>query len=420
MKNIILLSPGNLNVGDNAILFTWLELFEKEYGKNCTVTVLGTETSYITQFVDRFSYKISVSDMLHRYIWKYYKNEKIDKKAFKDMLEPEKRDMAVFEPAIVYLNCIFEQADILHIVGGGLINNKWRDIHYIFLLAGELAKKYKTKVILTGQTVGPLEDEDEKRMEKLYQLADYIDLRDDSWLSYLKKCNSQITVTADDVFLNTLKVENTDAQLKKLIDNPHINVCLQQWNLSEEDSEKYEKIREEVRKIVEWYSDRERLDVNILEFSHNDGDMFYGKELFEKLPEHIKKKTHMNSCGNYYPGEVMQLIQTGRMNIGTRFHMALFSLQNSDCITISVAIDEYYRIKLENLHNLFHSSGYYDMEEFSQDNFLQRFENGEYYKKDLTKERKVIANLVNKKKETYFSVIGREKKENWTTKLFRR
>ena len=34
MKNIIILSPGNLNVGDNAILFTWLEFLEKEYGKN--------------------------------------------------------------------------------------------------------------------------------------------------------------------------------------------------------------------------------------------------------------------------------------------------------------------------------------------------------------------------------------------------
>lgn len=415
MKNIIILSPGNLNVGDNAILFTWLEFLEKEYGKNCAVTVLGTETSYISQFIDRFSYKISVSDMLHRYIWKYYRNEGIEEKAFRNVLEPEKRDMAVFEPAVLYLNHIFEQADILHVVGGGLINNKWRDIHYIFLMAGELAKKYETKIVLTGQTVGPLNDEDEKRMEKFYHSANYIDLRDNSWSTYLRKCNSNVTVTVDDVFLNEFKTEEVDVQLKQFIDAPHINVCLQQWNLSEEDNRKYEKSREEVRKIVEWYSDREELDVNIVEFSNNDGDMIYGRELFEKLPNHIKKKTHLISCGNYYPSEIIKLIQTGKMNIGTRFHMALFSLESGNSLTISIAIDEYYRIKLKNLHKLFCSSGYFEMDKFSKETYLQKWEKGEYYKKDLFKERKLIHNLVNEKKETYLSVIGKEK---WTTKLF--
>ena len=412
MKKIILLCPGNLNVGDNAILFTWLEFFEKTYGRNCEITILGTEVSYISQFVRKFSYKIFVSDMLHRYVWKFYNTEIREEALALQSLSLENTDVSLYEPAIFFLNQIFAEADLLHMVGGGIINNKWKDCHWIWGVAVKLAKKYSAKIVATGQTIGPLDIEDEEFLKEIYENVDYTDLRDSSYIQYLKKYSSKLTVTVDDVLIGALqKSENGQREvlLKTYISRPHVNMCVQQWNMPEDKQELYKKVRKEIAKFVEWYGESNKnIEINFLEFSPTDGDMIYAREIYDMLSDQIKRRVNFISCANFYPGDVKCLINSALLNIGTRFHMALFSMEKFNVPTISIALDDYYEIKLGNIHYLFGSMGYFKLDEITFEILKDWINKHRYYKENFeTKMR--IKELIDQKVNTYFAVLGKKR-----------
>lgn len=72
---IVLFCPGNLNFGDNAILFTWLEFFDNFLNRDDEVLILGCETGYIEPFLNRFKYRSYCTDLLHHYVWKNFTDE---------------------------------------------------------------------------------------------------------------------------------------------------------------------------------------------------------------------------------------------------------------------------------------------------------------------------------------------------------
>ncbi len=92
IKDIIILSAGNLNVGDHAILCSWLHFYRKLFGAHARITILGAEASYIAEQTCDLPCKVLVSNILHRYVWEHYeeKNHARVQNAVADLVETDR------------------------------------------------------------------------------------------------------------------------------------------------------------------------------------------------------------------------------------------------------------------------------------------------------------------------------------------
>lgn len=361
--DIIIFSVGNLNVGDNAILMSWLYYYRNLYGEKCRITIYGAEVSYLSELTCDLPYKVIVSNVLHRYIWESYSSldyEKVET-AVSELIDQVEAISDRFDYAVNALNRSFRHTDFIHIVGGGIINNKWKDVHFMIMAAVGLAEKYGKKIFMTGQTIGSLDEDDKVRLRPVFQKVDLIDLRDHSCEQYLKSCGCNVQVTMDDVLIHTLPCDQSQIaiELGHLIETPHINLCFQEWALKEEDRKRYEIVKKETAAFLEWYCSRHNdVQINIMEFMPLDQDMKCGREIVGYLNDEIRNRCRYVCLANtnFLWGGVLEIIKTARFNIGTRYHMALFSLENN-VSTLSIVLDDYYGVKLGQIHKLFDSDG---------------------------------------------------------------
>ena len=354
---IVLLCPGNLNFGDNAILHTWLKVFASVLSQRDEVVILGAEPGYVMQFVHEYPFRITITDALHRYVWNHAACTDNAEALLDSLLDCEHFSGDRFEPAITTLNQLFTRASFLHVLGGGVLNYKWKDQHIIFAAAVRLADKYRKEIVLTGQTIGPLCPEDEVWLRPWFSKASLIDLRDECSLSYLKTCCENTIVTVDDTFLLDLLKDRREYRVRTecepISDGPHINVCVHGWNIAEES---YTKAIEVLAAFLQGYWES-HTDTRLFlcEFSPTDRDVEYAHRLQECLKGEAKENCVVLSLGNYSTEFGVRLIQSAVMNIGTRFHMAVFSLL-AGRTTISLILDDYYQVKLNGIHSLFSSS----------------------------------------------------------------
>ena len=67
---------------------------------------------------------------------------------------------------------------------------------------------------------------------------------------------------------------------------------------------------------------------------------------------------------------IIGILETAKLNIGTRFHMALFSLA-ADIPTVAFCLDEYYSRKFQGLEDLFHRKSTLHFETFCVDDIWE-------------------------------------------------
>lgn len=354
MKRIILVCPGNLNFGDNAILFTWLEFFDSILCREDEVTILGCETAYIETFLNRFHYRIYCTSLLHHYIWKHCQSETSMKECLEVILQ-DKDCYDAFEPMPNLIPQIFRNSDYIHILGGGILNSMWVDIQYQVKLVVTLAKKYGKKVVMTGQTIGPLDDKGKENLRDVFQNVDLCDLRDTSCVEYLKALNNSTISTVDDVFIHLAakkRIEQNDsAFITQMAEQEHINICIQKWGSIHEAV--YQTQLEKIAFFLNQYlSQHQDCRLYLLEFMPLDDDLKMADLLLSFLGEGYRTRTAKLSMPNFYPFDASRILETANLNIGSRFHMALFSLA-ANIPTVSFCLDEYYNRKFQGLEDLF-------------------------------------------------------------------
>jgi len=357
-KRVILFCPGNLNFGDNAILFTWLELFDHLLNKNDEVIILGCETGYIETFLTKFQYRIYCTDLLHQYIWRNSTTETplndCIANAGRDDLLPD-----VFMPMPHLLRGFFCTAEYVHILGGGILNSMWEDVQYQVKLVAFLCRKYNKKLVFTGQTIGPLDEKGERNLRDVFQYAAMCDLRDESCFSYVKSCNDSVRVSVDDVFVHLLlekkkrkgKRHEFPPYIAALSGQEHINVCIQKWNSIDEKI--YQVQLQKLGEYLNGYlSEHPNCMLYMLEFMPLDHDLEMADQLSSFLDGDLCSRIIKLSFPNFYPFDVVEILKTATLNMGTRFHMALFSMA-AYVPTVSFSLDDYYVRKFRGLEELF-------------------------------------------------------------------
>ena len=322
---LCLMAAGNFNVGDNALLHSWLSALNRVLTAKDIVYVLGIEPSYIMQYSSRYRYRIAATNVLYRYFAVCADEAHMQRKLinlFGDVPYDE------FSYELRQTKEIFTEIDLLHIIGGGIINCMWLDMQYLTMAAIELAKRNGKRVIMTGQTLGPFNKTDEERLLPYLHKVDLLDLRDDC--PWLRSVGIHAQVTVDDVmaYMTSFKMPTElSSPLDRFTDNKYITVCLQSWNLSEEDHHRYIRAKRYIGALLnEVLEEDPQMHVYFLEFMHFDGDKENNREVYDLLNESAKARCQFITCSNFFPFDVAAFAGKARFCITTRLHLSIFSM----------------------------------------------------------------------------------------------
>lgn len=407
MKIAIMGSIANPNVGDEAILLATLRNIEKIASKNDEVYILTKDCSYTIMLCKQFNFKVIPIDLLHKYVWRFqFTVEDLSNAC--DELVNNSPSLEEYSFELRSLHDVFKSIDVLHVIGGGYINSYWLDILYEVIISVKLAYKYHKRIIFTGQTIGPIQEEEHRQLiMNMLDKAHVIDMRDDNLYDFIQTSKAKKKqITLDDAILfvnkNNCEIDNLDV----FNSQEYINICIQDWKGYTDIISK--KLETQVADYLNDLLERKNISINFLEFNHFDHDM----DMAKKILDNIKKQYHgcckMINLSQFSPDLTQYILSRAVFNIGTRFHMAVFSLSASVPI-LSIYTDEYYKIKIKGIHDVFNSTSYVEINDITKDSLLN-FENGiDSKNKLLALNRKYIVKRYNEKMQWIARMYGNTK-----------
>ena len=353
----------NPNVGDEAILNANLQMIYRMYGDNCKVYVFSKNAAFSAQYSAYKNMQIICVDYLHKISENnFFDIRKIKEYGEKVLSYPENHDSSD-ELLLTSLHDVFKEIDILHIVGGGYLNSLWPDIVYEAEIAVNLARLYGKKYLVTGISTYPINDEICPVIQDILRGAELVDYRDQTRLEGI---TAQSTID-DATFLEDIYSDNKNEK--------YANILFHVWKNSEELSVK--KINAVVVPFMEECIEKGDIDyINLLAFSEED-TKFWNQTAFSSYKNNEKIRfVKLWTCNSSY---CKHIVSNAKFNMGSRFHLAVFSL--SSCVPIlSVYYDEYYKNKICSLHNEYKSE-----EVVSIDNLSKEILDAFIHKIDLLK-----------------------------------
>lgn len=390
-KKIALIGAiANPNIGDESILWANLQMIEKMYGKNCKVYVFTKDSSYTALHSLKAGLHIIPVDYLHRItIQNNYDIDSI-KKEFDTLLNfnTESEENFLYKSIIR----IFEDIDILHIIGGGYLNSLWPDMMYEVVVAAKLATKYLKKYILTGISVFPLQEKELVLFNELCSNALFVDFRDDALDFSNMKNVENMQITADDALLLEDIYPNTP-------EVRYANVLFHEWK--DTVSLLKERLSDIILPIIYYSLDSKVIDtVNILGFSENDISLW--EDLKPFISENYINKIHFSNMILEQTLWVKHTISNAVFNVGSRFHMAVFSL-SSNTPVFSVCFDDYYQNKISSVHKLYESLEYAYLTDVTQEKLIDFITRLPDIKKSLSQQKDKVKKLINQK---YYKLAG--------------
>lgn len=396
-KRIALLGAiANPNIGDEAILVSNIQMIKKMYHQNCKLYVFTKDSSYTALYSSEPNIQIIPIDYLHRLTVNCnYNTDKLSQIYINISSDSnyELQDSLIFDS----LHSIFKEIDILHIVGGGYINSIWPDMLYEIAIAVAFAKKYFKKYLFTGISIYPLRGEELNLVETLFEGAELVDFRDDFYITTHKELSTKFHVSIDDAInLNTEYIANNSMHNKK-----YANIIINDWP---EYTDKIKKIISTV--IVPFINDS--INNNTVDFFNivgfSNGDLSIWEDVKDNLMA-ITNKINFIDLTNTTCKYAKYLIANAIFNIGSRYHMAVFSLSSAVPI-LSLFSGEYYENKIKSIHNIYQSSSVIDMESLNKDILFNFINNLDSLRKKLVKEQKNTQSLYLNKIKLITRVYG--------------
>lgn len=395
-KRIALLGAvANPNVGDEAILTSNLQLIRKMYGWNCKVYIFTKNASYTALYSSEPGLQIIPIDYLHQLT--INSNFDIDqlKLIRQELLDyTEKDDKESYGRNLIYrsLHGIFEEIDILHIIGGGYLNSKWPDMIYEVLMATDMAKKYEKKYLVSGISLFPIEDKHALLISKILESAVAIDFRDNYYIKQLENTSCEnLQVTTDDaVFMDSIPGAYNTFERGK-----YANILLNKWNgYTDIIVEKIQKVF--LPFIKECIEEKIIESFNILSFSEGDGEIWgtVRSQLTSEFGDHVRFLDLASKNSMY----AKQVVSGAVFNIGTRFHLAIFSM-SAVVPVLSIYSDDYYENKIKAAHDYFNSDTYINLQDLDTVSLKNFKENLSFTKQKLEKALPAVRSKYLKKLE---------------------
>lgn len=143
---------GYFHIGDEAM---WLKNADRYLKNNWSVIASSRNAS------DRYRNVKFLADI---FIDNY--------KSFQDCTKPDHSDYRRFADAI-------SDVDVVHLSGGGNLNNLWPGHFYFRCFIVDIAQKLNKKLIATSQTIGPLTDSQQSLLSSYAKAFSYFGVRDE-------------------------------------------------------------------------------------------------------------------------------------------------------------------------------------------------------------------------------------------------
>ena len=397
-KRIALMgSIANPNVGDEAIVEANLQRIRKMYGNNCKVYIFTKDASYTSLYTNSVGNIVPV-DYLH----KFTKQCGYDVNIMKDKME----ELITFSeemqnPNIEYISLhnLMKEIDVLHIIGGGYLNSIWPDILYEVLILTRLAKKYNKKYCLTGISISPLKREYIEEVKEIFNGAEIVDFRDHSCMQYdIEKMDNGITTVDDAVYMddyyNDSNYEN------------YATVVFHYWKNRTDDIRIL--IKNQVIPLIKRCLQEKRVEYfYILYFAIEDKNLWNSMQIsWDKFENKIKYINAFSENCVY----AKHLVGNAKFNIGSRYHQAVFSL-SSKVPVLSIYYDTYYENKLKSIHEQFHSTEVFSLENINQTIFDEFIESVDKSTFTIQSNSNNIAKLVNEKNRKIAQAYGINEKD---------
>ena len=356
----------NPNVGDEAILEENLRVADSMFGKDMVAYVFSKDPSYtaLTSLGD-----IIPVDYLHRLTLRSeFDFDRLRKMCDKVIAyDPGSGDDADFEA----IHSILSNIDVLHIIGGGYLNSKWPDMTEEVRVAALLARKYGARVIATGIGIYPMAGEVLNRFADIVDACEFVDFRDGSIGQlpddFRSRNAGKLSVTTDDaVAFGSIAPERWLARIphnvKSASSGDYLNVALHSSSIVRESG-----LALKVLKLADYLFEKGIIDhANLLGFSPDD------LGLFKDLDNEMKQAScplKMLDLSRYPAISAWYIVANARANIGSRYHLAVFSLA-AGVPVLSASIENYYTYKLKNIHSQVCSESYFPISDLSWDQLV--------------------------------------------------
>jgi hypothetical protein len=214
------------------------------------------------------------------------------------------------------------RADIVHVVGGGFINNIWP--RHLGLLAGAVAAVRRSggRAVMTGQGLSPAPDEAGQLVRMIAGQFATVDVRDTPSAALIDPA-PQVTCTGDDMFFGV------EPELYRTDDLPRFMVCLQSDRLEMPTPALAGFLLDTLRK---W-------DVRPAELGVVEGIPGADRQVFALVEQHLPG-------ARFYPfGQLMRRglpAAAGQHWLSSRFHMHLMAAAaGASGVAVSVNADYY-------------------------------------------------------------------------------
>ena len=359
----------NPNVGDEAILTSNLQLLQRMYGENCKIYVFTKDATYTALYSSEPRMQIIPVDYLHQL--SSGSNFDIERliNIRQELSNYIEKDYTKYtaKANLIYqsLHAIFQEIDLLHIIGGGYLNSKWPDMIYEILMATDMAKKYNKKYFFTGLSIFPIMDKHKALINEIFEGAEIIDFRDDYYLEQLHclPC-TKLQVTVDDALFM-----NVDTPAFNSNNSPkYANILLHKWEGFTDVM--VEKAKNTFIPFIKMCIENKIVEsFNILLFSENDDEIWSSVRL--QLDSEFKDHIYFLNFVNQHSTKAKRVVSEALFNIGTRFHLAIFSLSAAVPV-LSIYSDDYYKNKIKVAHCYFNSDSFVDLQSLDE-NILKNF-----------------------------------------------
>ena len=324
------------NIGDEVIAKSTIELFNKSFP--------NSKIKYTSYCLDDFKkqHQIAAIDSVHKIIEN--KVKKIDD--FKDIID----NLQKFNLNNYSDN--FDENTLFIMSGGGYFSESWISQFVARLIEIHIAKNKGAKIAIIGQSIGPVYSSlGKKLLIEMFNLCDYISVRDLSTKNFLEslnlnvevKCHPDLAITISDY---TKKSDNED----------YINIMPAAYSSYRGiDCKKRYKIIEKIRKRltfsginykIQWVKIVKRISSKHKIKFVMSVNWKWDKDFVEYLIKKAKLQDYeLVFCEN--AEDMCQHLSMGKMIISTKMHPIIVSISyNIPAIAIS------YDFKVDNFMNL--------------------------------------------------------------------
>lgn len=199
------------NVGDEAILKATLHSISDEFpGSEIFLTSFDPENTF-------FHHGVRAIPSIHRICYKKSIIGPFKRRLIEKWLSDDQDHISGLLAATEWQQHVdaIKGADVVVMGGGGYFNDLWREAFPSRLIELELFRRYKKKVHIYGQTIGPFNtDFSERNFAPILRAISHISYRDEQSVSTLKKYQfppERASLTADEANLLAVDVLSADA-----------------------------------------------------------------------------------------------------------------------------------------------------------------------------------------------------------------